>query len=200
MKKLIPIVKDRIITGIVVIVPIAVILIIMSDTIKKLIKITSPITDNMEIGGPLVKGIVGGVLLIILLGFIFFISGFLLKTYLGNRFKNWLERTILESIPFFKTMNHVIQQITGTEKDKYAAVEISLFGNENKLLGIHTDTLPDGRFVVYVPFSPVVNVGHVYLVSRENVKILDIKLKDFMDIVSKLGFESNKIYSKESNT
>ena len=200
MKKLVSFVKDRIITGIVVIVPIAVILIIMSDTIKKLITLTSPITDNMEIGGPLVKGIIAGIMLVILLGLIFFVSGFLLKTYLGNRFKKWLERTILENIPFFKTINHVIQQITGTEKGNYAAVEISLFGNENKLLGVHTDTLPDGRFVVYVPFSPVVNVGHVYLVSKENVKILDIKLKDFMDIITKIGFESNKIYSKESNT
>jgi uncharacterized membrane protein len=200
MKKLVSFIKDRIITGIVIIVPMAVIVIIMSDTIKKLITLTGPITDNIAIGGTLVKGIIAGILLIILLGLIFFISGFLLKTYLGNRFKNWLERTILENIPFFNTINHVIQQITGMEKGNYAAVEISLFGNENKLLGVHTDTLPDGRFVVYVPFSPIVNVGHVYLVSRENVIILDIKLKDFMDIISKIGFESSKIYKKESDT
>jgi uncharacterized membrane protein len=200
MKKIISFIKDRIITGIVIIVPIAVILIIMSDTIKKLITLTSPITDNMEIGGPLVKGVIASILLVILLGLFFFVSGFLLKTYLGTRFKTWLERTILENIPFFNTINHVIQQITGMEKGNYAAVEISLFGNENKLLGVHTDTLPDGRFVVYVPFSPVVNVGHVYFVSKENLKILDIKLKDFMEIISKIGFESNKIYRKGSNT
>jgi uncharacterized membrane protein len=200
MKKLVSFIKDRIITGIVIIVPIAVIVIIMSDTIKKLITLTSPITDNIEIGGTLVKGIIAGILLIILLGLFFFISGLFLKTYLGKRFKNWLERTILENIPFFNTINHVIQQITGMEKGNYAAVEISLFSNENKLLGVHTDTLPDGRFVVYVPFSPIVNVGHVYLVSRENVKILDIKLKDFMDIISKIGFESSKIYKKENDT
>lgn len=197
MKKTISFIKDRIITGVLVIVPIAVIVILLSDTIKKLITFTSPLTSNMEIGGILVRTIVAGILLIIIIGLLFFVCGLLLKTYLGKRFKNWLERTILENIPFFNTINSVIHQITGVEKGNYAAVEVSLHGNENKLLGIHTDTLPDGRFVVYIPFAPIVNIGQVYIISRENVKILDISLKDFMDIISKIGFEANKIYAEK---
>jgi len=194
MKKAVSFIKDRIITGVVVIIPIAVIVIIMSDLIKKLITLTSPITSNMQIGGDVVRAIVAGILLIILLGLFFFVNGLILKTYLGNRLKDWLNRSLLEHIPFFNTINSVIHQITGIEKGDFGAVEVSLSGSENKLLGIHTDTLPDGRFVVYVPFAPIVNIGQIYLVSRENVKELDIKLKDFMDIISKIGFEANKIY------
>jgi len=195
MKKALLFIKDRIITGVVVIVPIAVIVIILSDTFKKLITVTSPITSNMEMGGTLIRSIVAGILLIILLGIFFFVNGLILKTYLGGRFKNWLELSLLKHIPFFNTINSVIQQITGVEKGSYAAVEVSIYGNENKLLGIHTDTLPDGRFVVYIPFSPIVNIGQIHIVSKENVKVLDISIKDFMEIISKIGFETNKIYA-----
>lgn len=113
MKKTISFIKDRIITGVLVIVPIAVIVILLSDTIKKLITFTSPLTSNMEIGGILVRTIVAGILLIIIIGLLFFVCGLLLKTYLGKRFKNWLERTILENIPFFNTINSVIHKLQG---------------------------------------------------------------------------------------
>jgi uncharacterized membrane protein len=93
----------------------------------------------------------------------------------------------------------MVHQITGVEKDDYEAVELSLTGSENKLLGIHADTLSDGRFVVYVSFAPIVNIGQIYLVSKENVKILDIKIKDFMEIISKIGFAADKIYNKSNN-
>ena len=200
MKKAVSFIKNRVITGVVVIVPIAVIGIIMSDVIKKLITVTSPFTSNMQFGGALFRTIIATILLIIILGFFFFVSGLILKTYLGNRFKNWLKRTILENIPFFSTLNSVVQQITGVEKGNYAAVEVSLYDNENKLLGIHTETLSDGRFIVYIPFAPVVTIGQVYIVNRENVKVLDISLKEFMDIISKIGFEANKFYVEKGNT
>ncbi|MCD4731233.1 MAG: hypothetical protein K8R74_11560 [Bacteroidales bacterium] len=199
MKKAVSFIKNRVITGVVVIVPIAVIGIIMSGAIKKLITVTSPFTSNMQIGGTLFRTIIATILLIIILGLFFFVGGLILKTYLGNRFKNWLKRTILENIPFFSTLNSVVHQITGVEKGNYAAVEVSLYDNENKLLGIHTETLSDGRFIVYIPFAPVVTIGQVYIVNRENVKVLDISLKEFMDIISKIGFEANKIYVKKSN-
>jgi len=199
MKKAVSFIKNSVITGVVVIVPIAVIGIIMSDIIKKLITFTTPFTSNMQIGGALFRTIIATILLIIILGFFFFVCGLILKTYLGNRFKNWLKRTILENIPFFSTLNSVVQQITGVEKGNYAAVEVSLYDNENKLLGIHTETLSDGRFIVYIPFAPVVTIGQVYIVNRENVKVLDISLKEFMDIISKIGFEANKFYVKKSN-
>jgi len=170
MKKAASYIKDRIITGVIVIVPLAVIVIILSDTISNLINLTIPITSNMHIGGTLIRTILASILLIFLFGLLFFVCGLILKTYLGNRFQNWLEHAILENVPFFNTINSVVHQITGVKQGDYSAVEINLYGNGNKLLGIHTETLQDGRFIVYVPFSPIINVGQLHIVSRENVK------------------------------
>ncbi|MGI9531670.1 hypothetical protein [Lutimonas sp.] len=195
-EKLLFLIKERIITGIVVIVPIAVVVIILKDTVQKLIDLTLPFTSNMLIGGPVFRTIIASLILLTLAALIFFVCGFILKTYFGSIFRNWLERKVLEHIPFFKTMKNVIHQVSGIEHGDYTAVEVDLNGNNNIQIGIHTDTLPDGRYAVYIPFAPIVNIGQVFIVAKENVKVLDIKLKDFMDINSKLGFEAKKTYSK----
>jgi undecaprenyl pyrophosphate phosphatase UppP len=62
MKKAVSFIKNRVITGVVVIVPIAVIGIIMSDAIKKLITATTPFTSNMQIGGALFRTIIATIL------------------------------------------------------------------------------------------------------------------------------------------
>ena len=75
-------------------------------------------------------------------------------------------------------------------------VEISLDSKNIKMLGLLTDKLEDGRCVVFCPFAPVINVGQVYIVSEENITRLEMSLKDFTDIITKVGFESNKVYRK----
>lgn len=196
MKKSITFIKDRIVTGIVIIVPIAVIIVILANTIKKLITVTLPITSNMHIGGTLIRTIVVAVLIILILGVLFFISGVFFKTYFGRRFKDWLGEVLLKYIPFYNTINSVVHQLTGVEKGEFTAVEVDLNNNGSKLLGIHTDTLADGRQVIYVPFGPIINIGQVYIVPKEKVKVLNIPLKGFMDIISKIGFEANNVYKE----
>ena len=196
MKKAISFIKDNILIGIAVVVPIAVVGVVLSGTLKKLIAATAPITNNISFGGTLVKTIIALVIVAIVLAFIFFISGVFLKTYLGNSFKNWLEKKILVHVPFFETFKNLTGQITGVDTGSYAVVEVKLNENNTVTLGLLTETLTDGRYVVYCPFSPLINIGQVHIVPKENLKRLDLSLKDFTDILSKMGFEADKIQKK----
>jgi uncharacterized membrane protein len=196
MKKILTFVKDTIITGMLVIIPIAVIGVILSDVIKKLIKLTTPLSSKMSFAGPLVETIVAGIVMVLLLGAFLFICGILLKSYLGKSFENWLERIVLERIPFYKTIKGITRQLTGVEKGNYAVVEVDLYGNNTRLLGLHTDTLSDGRYVIYIPFAPLLNIGQVHIVARENVEVLDIPLREVTDIITKIGFQAHEVYSK----
>ena len=199
MKKIKEYIKENIITGIVVIVPIAVIGIILTDVIKKLFAVTTPLSSKMTFGGPLVVSIMAAIIMLAILGIFFFISGLILKTYFGIRFKNWLEKSILEHIPFFNTISGVVHQLTGKKKSDYAVVEVDLYGNNNKLFGILTETLTDGRYVIFIPFAPVINIGQIHIVARENAKILDMSLKSAIDIISKIGFDADQIYKEKKS-
>lgn len=196
MKKIGTFVRDRIVTGVLVIVPIAVVAIVLKGSIEKLIDFTKPFTSNIEIGGALTKSIIAAVILILVLGIFFLISGILLKSYLGERVNNWLEEKILNKIPFFKTLKGVTRQFTGEDSKKHIVVEADVSGNGSKLLGIQTESLADGKCIVYCPFSPLINIGQIYVVKEENLTRTKLTIKDFADIISQAGFESDKFSDK----
>ena len=120
--------------------------------------------------------ILAALIMIVILGTIFLIGGIFFTTFLGNRLKNWLGEKILSHIPFFQTITGLTRQLTGVEKENYAVVEVDLYHNRSKTLGLLTETLNDGRCVIYVPFAPLVSVGQVYIVEKENVKYLNISI------------------------
>ena len=47
-------------------------------------------------------------------------------------------------------------------------------------------------------FSPLINVGQMHIVSEENIKHVDLSLKEFTDVITKIGFESNKIHERKN--
>lgn len=200
MKKVVSFIKDNILIGIAVVVPIAVVGVVLSGTLKKLIDATAPITNNISFGGTLVKTAIALVIVAVVLALVFFISGVFLKTYLGSSFKNWLEKKILVHVPFFETFKNLAGQITGVNTSSYAVVEVKLNENNAVILGLITETLTDGRHLVYCPFSPLINLGQVHIVPEENLKRLDLSLKDFTDILTKMGFEADKIHKKITQT
>jgi uncharacterized membrane protein len=71
-----------------------------------------------------------------------------------------------------------------------------LYCNNTHLQEFKTDTLDDGRYVIYIPFGPLVNIGQTHIVDKENVKVLDMSLKDATDIITKIGFKAHDIYKK----
>jgi len=197
MKKIISFIKENVLVGIAVLVPIAVIGVILSGSLKKLADATAPIADNISFGGPLVKTAIASVLVILVLSVVFFVSGLLFKTYLGHSFKNWLENKVLTHIPFYDTIKNLTGQFTGINKGKYVVVELSMDGNNSQVLGLLTETLSDGRHLVYCPFAPLMNVGQIHIVDEKNIKRSDLTLKEFTDIITQIGFESEKIFKKK---
>ena len=62
------------------------------------------------------------------------------------------------------------------------------------MFGLLAATLPDGRHIVYTPFAPVLNLGQLLIVAKENIKIIDVPIKDVTEIILRVGFEADKIY------
>lgn len=196
MKNIISFFKDRIITGLIVLVPITIIIIMLADVLKKIMEVTSPLTKKFAFGGELTEAVIAIVIVVFFLAAAFFITGMVFKTSLGIRFQRWLQDDVLLHIPLYKTLRGITLQLTGVSKANYPVVEVDLYGSNGKSIGIMTDTLSDGRCVVYFPFAPIINVGQVNIVEKENVKILDMSLKEATDIFTQIGFETNNVYPK----
>lgn len=196
MKKIISFFKDRVITGIIIVVPVTIIVLMLTDVLKKIIEITAPLTKKFAFGGQLSEAIIAVLIVVVFLSIVFFIIGIIFKTTQGIRFQNWLQNQVLLHIPLYKTLRGITLQLTGVSKANYPVVEVALNQGGSKSLGIMTDTLPDGRCVIYFPFAPIINIGQINIVEKENVKVLDISLKDATDIFTQIGFETNNVYPK----
>lgn len=196
MKSAIEFVKTTVIGGVVVVVPIVVIFIVLGDVYHTLIEVTRPLTRGMTLG-PFTNAMIAAVVVILEIILFFFVAGLLLNTIWGKSASSWLERTIFERIPFYSTLKQLTQRFAGIENSNFPVVEIDLFGTSNRVLGIVIDTLPDGRLMVYTPSSPVITVGQLVIVEKENARTIDVSITDTLNCLSQMGLEAEKMYKKQ---
>jgi len=193
MKKLIEFIKTTAIGGLVVIVPMAILTIVIGDTLKKLIKVTQPLTEHMPFS-PLTNSILAVFFVAVLIIAIFFLAGLLLNTFWGKVAKNWFETKIFERIPMYTTLKGLTQSFAGIESSDFPVAEVDLYGSESRVLGIVVEQLPDDRLMVYIPISPLITVGQLSIVPKSCVKELDASLLNTIECISQMGLEVGKLY------
>jgi len=96
MKKTIEFFKNTIITGLVILVPIAVIIVLLADTVKKLIVVTTPISSKLAFGGPITKTAIALLFVAVIIVLILLMVGLLMKSYFGKSFQNGWTETFLK--------------------------------------------------------------------------------------------------------
>lgn len=189
--------KNTMLSGVIILIPLLIAISIFSDTIHKLLKITHPIAIRMGFVDSVSKPIIANILAVIIILLCLFILGFIFNSYLGKKVTKWLEDNLLSYIPFYKALKGVTTQFIGFEDSNFPVVEVSLYGNDNKQLGVITETLKDGRYMVYIPLSPMISIGNLHIVPKENIEILDVSFKNTIKSISDMGLESQKIYDEK---
>lgn len=197
MKNLITFIKTTVIGGLIVIVPLAIIVFVVGDTVNTLITATKPLTQDLPFG--IYANAMIAVLIVAsaIIGTCF-IAGFLLNTFFGATVKNWLERNLLERIPMYSTLRGLTKSLAGIDGADYPVVEVNLYGSDSRVLGVLVDRLPDERLVVYVPSSPVVTVGQLHILPRTHIKETELSMVETIGCLSQMGLEANKLYSDAS--
>ena len=193
MKRLIEFIKTTAIGGLVVIIPMTILTVALGDTLKKLIKITQPLTENMPFS-PLANSILAVLIVALVVIAIFFLAGLLLNTFWGKVAKNWIETKIFERIPMYSTVKGLTQSFAGIESSDFPAAEVDLYGSNSRVIGIVVEQLPDDRLMVYIPISPLVTVGQLYIVPKDCVRELDASLLNTIECITQMGIEAGKLY------
>ncbi len=193
MNNLYGFIKTTIIGGLVVIVPLALIAFVVGDAVTSLITIMKPLTQDFPFdaftNAVIALLLVAGVIIAVC-----FTAGFLLSTLWGKAVKNWLEKTLFERIPMYTTLRGLTQKFAGIEGSDFPVVEVDLYNSDNRVLGVLVDTLPDHRRVVYVPSSPIVTVGQLFILPGTRVAETDLSMSETIGCLSQMGVEANKLY------
>lgn len=197
MKNLITFIKTTVIGGLVVIIPLAIIVFVVGDTVGTLITATKPLTQDLPFG-IFVNAMIAVLIVASVIIGTCFIAGFLLNTFFGKTVKNWLEKNMLERIPMYSTLRGLTRSLAGIDGTDYPVVEVNLYGSDSRVLGVLVDRLPDERHVVYIPSSPVVTVGQLHILPRTHIKETELSMVETIGCLSQMGLEAHKLYSKAS--
>ena len=187
--------KTTIIGGMVVIIPLAILVFVVGDTIDMLVTATKPLTADLPFN-VLINTLIAVLIVVAAIIMVCFIAGFTLNTLWGGIIKKWLEKNLLERIPMYSTLRGLTQRFAGIEDADYPVVEADLYNSDDRVLGVLVDDLPDGRQVIYVPSSPVVTIGQLHIVPKHRITVTDLSMTETIGCISQMGFETNKLYKK----
>jgi uncharacterized membrane protein len=127
-----------------------------------------------------------------------FLLGLLVRTPRGRQFWEMCDRSLFQRIPGYAVIRGLTQQLAGQTQDeswKPALVEL-----EDALVpAFIIERLSDG-FTVFVPSSPTPLAGTIYILSPERVHPVDVPFTHALQVVSRWGAGSRDLVAAMRKT
>jgi uncharacterized membrane protein len=178
--------KSAFVSGILIVLPAWLAVLLLLGVLAKMGVIVKPITKYVppEYSHPWLIGA-----LIFLL--ICFLVGVLLHTALGRSIGSSLEEAVLSKIPGYASLRAIARQATELEESKGFKPALIQFDdglNPGFLIEEHGDTA-----TVFIPSVPTPMAGSVFIMENTRVFPLDVPVTTMMRCVSKWGAGSGKL-------
>jgi uncharacterized membrane protein len=181
MKKALAFAGTACLTGLLIIIPIYLAILLLLKGMKSVVGLVRPFALLLPEWIPAEK-----LLSLLLVLLICFIIGVLVRTRAGQAARERIEKSFFERIPGYALLRSLTQQITKDTQEtvwKPALAEI-----EDALVpAFIIEEFEDGRFTIFVPSIPTPFAGAVYILDRKRVHPLDVAFTDALRVVSKWG-------------
>jgi uncharacterized membrane protein len=180
-------VVSRLITGVIVVAPIYLTILLLLKATQSLLSIMKPVAALLPESVPAEELIS---LLIIL--FFCFLIGLGMKTPKGRATWERMETSLFERLPGYALFRSLTQQLSGKTEDntwKPALAEI-----EDALCpAFIIEELENGSFTVFVPSIPTPLAGAVYILTSDRVHPLDVPFTQAIRTISQWGSGSKDL-------
>jgi len=181
MKSLAELTKTTLIGGLLVVLPIYLSILLLVKTIAGIFALLSPVTEAIPAGAQFRQLIAIVIALVVCL-----VAGLVVRTGLGLRAKNALERSVFERIPGYALVRGLAERMSTDGGD--GAFQPALVELEDALSpGFIIEELEDGRYTVLVPSVPTPAAGSLFILPRERVHPLDVPFTQAVKVISKWG-------------
>ena len=187
MKRIHGFVGSALVSGLLIVVPVYLGLLLIGRALNGLVQLVGPIARLLPDwlpGGNILS------LLIVLLGC--FAVGAATRSTIGRAAKRKLERTVFARLPGYELFRGLTQQLVGegredTWKPVLAEIEDAL------VPAFIIEELEDGRCTVFVPSVPSPFAGAVYVLSRERVHPVSATFLQTFRVLSRWGSGSKDL-------
>jgi len=178
------------ITGLLVIVPVYLSILLLLKAMATAAGLVKPIAKLLPDWLP-AEALMALLLLLALCLF----TGMLVKTKAGKAVRERVERSLFDRIPGYSLFHSLTQRMAGesleqTWKPVLAEIEEAL------VPAFIIEELEDGRYTVFVPSVPTPLAGAIYILERGRVHLLDVSFTQAIKVVSRWGQGAKKLVAE----
>jgi uncharacterized membrane protein len=186
--------------GALVVLPIVILIAVFNWLYEFIVDKLRPIT-NIILETARMQEFAAAIIAIVIILFVFFIVGLIVRTRIGKYLYDYFEQTLLTKIPLYKIIKETTIQIMGSSKGLFKQVAlVKLFGNETMLTAFVTEKHDDGNYTVFIPSGPAPTAGFIYHVRKEDVQLIDYPVEKAMKTIFSLGAGSKELLKHAKNS
>ena len=172
---------NALVGGVLIVLPIYLAVLVLLKGMKSVAALVRPFTVLVPDWLPAEK-----LLSLILVLFVCFLIGLAVRTRVGAKLRERIERSLFDRFPGYALFRSLTQRLAGEGREgawKPALVEIE----EALVPAFIIEELEDGRFTVFVPSVPTPFAGAVYILTPERVHALDVPFTQAIKPISRWG-------------
>ena len=178
---------NRLITGVLVVAPIYLTVLLLLKAAKSLLSIVQPVAKLLPEWMPAAQ-----ILSLLMILFLCFFIGLGMKTPIGRATWERMENSLFQRLPGYALLRSLTQQLAGKTEDKTwkpALAEI-----EDALVpAFIIEELENRSFTVFVPSVPTPLAGAVYILTSDRVHPLDVPFTQAIKTISRWGSGSKDL-------
>ena len=192
MNKILNLVKEILIGGILFFIPLIILLVIFQKALQIAAVIVKPIIKLLNVTQIFGIGVEIIISIAIIL-FIVYIGGLISKTDKAKNIVGKMEDAILSKVPGYEIMKNMGESLMGFEENTSFQTVLVQF-DDSLQLAFLIEEIEDGKqYSVYVPGAPNPMSGSVYVLEKDRIKRTTIPMKSAMKCMHRLGAGSKEL-------
>jgi len=176
MQKFIKHIRETVVSGLILLIPAFVLIVLIQKLYRSMTGFGSKVSDMLGIKSVAGIGAASIATTIILIG-IFYGCGLLVRFAFVTRFKDWLEQSLLQYIPGYLSYRANMQEKLEKKTEVKKAIMARIYNGWRP--GYLVSRQPEGT-VVFIPESPEVNKGAIWVLEEKDVREIGLADKAFM--------------------
>jgi uncharacterized membrane protein len=176
MQNLIKHIRDTVVSGLILLIPAFVLIVLLQKLYRSMTGFGSKISEMLGIKSVAGIGATSIATSLILVG-IFYGCGLLVRFAFITRFKDWLEESLLQYIPGYLSYRAKMQEKLEKKSAPKTAVMARIYNGWRPGFLVSRDA---GGTVVFIPESPEIDKGTIWVLDDKDIRELGIADKAFM--------------------
>lgn len=195
MKNLLEFLKTCLIGGLLVLLPLVLFYLLLSELLQVVVALATPIADLFPKGtfDQVKMPVVLGIILIVGASFVF---GLALRSVALRRLGTWLERTLLGRLPLYNAVKQLGRGLVGAQEDNAFRSAVLNSPNGEKEIVLVIEDYGDGEVTVLVPWAPASFAGSVKIINSDRIEMLDASLGDTSRVLAHWGVGAKELLGK----